>query len=237
MVRLSSSNKDRDLNSSSMRNLKDKDVSLNYDVLKKIRIGLAFAGLLLFAFVAWQILEVHRGPTVFDDAIRFKVYEMRDDRLTPFVRAVTYFGNWQTTIIIAGLLVLCKKTRLKIGVPAAAMAVISVTMYTGLKLIFNRPRPDRALWLVIQHDSSFPSGHSLNCLVFYGTIFYLIFTGVYTTKHRTPILVLLALLIFSIGASRVYLGVHYPTDIIGGWSLGIFLLMFFSFWVDRNSRY
>lgn len=92
-----------------MRNLKDKDVSLNYDVLKKIRIGLAFAGLLLFAFVAWQILEVHRGPTVFDDAIRFKVYEMRDDRLTPFVRAVTYFGNWQTTIIIAGLLVLCKK--------------------------------------------------------------------------------------------------------------------------------
>lgn len=218
-----------------MKNLQNKTTSFNYDVLKKIRIGLAFAGLILFIFVAWQIMDANRGPTAFDDAIRFKFYNMRSDRLTPVVKAVTYFGNWQTTIFIAVLLILCKKTRMKIGIPAAIMAIISVTMYTVLKPIFNRPRPDSALWLVVQHDASFPSGHSLNCLVFYGTIFYLVFTGVYRTKYRTPILVFLAVLIFSIGISRIYLGVHYPTDIIGGWSLGIFLLMLFSFWVDKSN--
>lgn len=218
-----------------MKNLQNKTTSLNYDVSKKIRIGLAFAGLILFIFVAWQMMDIHRGPTAFDDAIRFKFYNMRSDRLTPVVKAVTYFGNWQTTIFIAVLLILYKKTRMKIGIPAAIMAIISVTMYTVLKPIFNRPRPDSALWLVVQHDASFPSGHSLNCLVFYGTIFYLVFIGVYRTKYRIPILVFLAVLIFSIGISRIYLGVHYPTDIIGGWSLGIFLLMLFSFWVDKSN--
>ena len=219
-----------------MKNLQNNSTSLNCDASLKIRIGLAFAGLILFIFVAWQMMDAKRGPTAFDDAIRFKFYNIRNDRLTTFVKAVTYLGNWQTTIIIAGLLILCKKTRMKLGVPAAKMAMISVTTYTILKLLFNRPRPDRALWLVVQHDASFPSGHSLNCLVFYGTIFYLIFTGIYRTKYRTPILVFLAVLIFSIGISRIYLGVHYPTDIIGGWSLGIFLLMLFSFWVDKNNR-
>lgn len=218
-----------------MKTLQDNRTSLNCDISLKIRIGLAFAGLILFIFVAWQMMDANRGPTVFDDAIRFKFYNIRNDRLTTFVKAVTYLGNWQTTIIIAGLLILCKKTRINLGVPAAIMAVISVGTYSILKLLFNRPRPDRALWLVVQHDTSFPSGHSLNCLVFYGTIFYLIFTGIYRTKYRTPILVFLAVLIFSIGISRIYLGVHYPTDIIGGWSLGIFMLMLFSFWVDRNS--
>lgn len=218
-----------------MKNLQNKTTSLNYDVSKKIRIGLAFAGLILFIFVAWRMMDAHRGPTAFDDVVRYKFYNMRSDRLTPVVKAVTYFGNWQTTIFIAVLLILCKKTRMKIGILAAIMAIISVTMYTVLKPIFNRPRPDSALWLVVQHDASFPSGHSLNCLVFYGTIFYLIFTGIYRTKYRTPILVFLAVLIFSIGISRIYLGVHYPTDIIGGWSLGIFLLMLFSFWVDRSN--
>lgn len=218
-----------------MKKSQNNSTSLNCDVPLKIRIGLAFAGLILFIFVAWQMMDAQRGPTVFDDAIRFKFYNVRDEKLTTVVKAVTYLGNWQTTIIIAGLLILCKKTRMKLGVPAAIMAVISVATYSILKLLFNRPRPDRALWLVVQHDTSFPSGHSLNCLIFYGAIFYLIFTGAYRTKYRTPILVFLAILIFSIGISRIYLGVHYPTDIIGGWSLGIFMLMLFSFWVDRNS--
>lgn len=217
-----------------MKNLQNNSTSLNCDVSRKIRISLAFAGLILFIFVAWQMMDAKRGPTAFDDAIRFKFYNMRNDSLTTVVKAVTYFGNWQTTIIIAGILILYKKTRMKLGVPAAIMAIISVATYSILKLLFNRPRPDRALWLVVQHDASFPSGHSLNCLVFYGTIFYLIFTGFYGTKYRTSILVFLAVLIFSIGISRIYLGVHYPTDIIGGWSLGIFLLMLFSFWVDKN---
>ena len=218
-----------------MKKLQNNSISLNCDVSLKIRIGLAFAGLILFIFVAWQMMDAQRGPTAFDDAIRFKFYNVRDEKLTTVVKAVTYLGNWQTTIVIAGLLILCKKTRMKLGVPAAIMAVISVATYSILKLLFNRPRPDRALWLVVQHDTSFPSGHSLNCLVFYGTIFYLIFNGIYRTKYRAPILVFLAVLIFSIGISRIYLGVHYPTDIIGGWSLGIFMLMLFSFWVDRNS--
>ena len=106
----------------------------------------------MFIFVAWQMMDAKRGPTAFDDAIRFKFYNMRNDSLTTVVKAVTYFGNWQTTIIIAGILILYKKTQMKLGVPAAIMATISVTTYTILKPLFNRPRPDRALWLSIRKN-------------------------------------------------------------------------------------
>lgn len=202
-----------------------------------LRLALGMAGLIVFAFLAWKALEAGKGPVLFDNKIRFWFYDGRREWLTPLVKAITYSGNWQPTVAVALLLVVIPKTRKPLGYPSCAMAIISVSVYSLLKIIFDRPRPDKALWLVIQHDASFPSGHALNCMIFYGAIILLIYRGIYPTRHRKSIPIILFLLILTIGLSRIYVGVHYPTDVVAGWGFGIFLLMIFSFWVDKYGKH
>lgn len=202
-----------------------------------LRLALGGAGLVIFSLLAWQVVEAGKGPALFDDKIRFWVYGIRREWLTSIVKVITYSGNWLPTLGVAAMLLIIPKTRKPLGYPSAVMAVISVSTYSLLKMIFNRPRPDKALWLVIQHDTSFPSGHALNCMIFYGAIILLIRKGIYPTGHRQALTILLSLLILAIGLSRIYVGVHYPTDVLAGWGFGIFLLTIFSFWVDKYGNY
>jgi membrane-associated phospholipid phosphatase len=93
----------------------------------------------------------------------------------------------------------------------------------GLKLLFSRPRP--TLWPSLLHETSFgfPSGHALGSVVLYGLLAY--FYAVYRPHHAKGIYLCSALLIGSIGFSRLYLGVHYPTDIVAGYITGWLWLM------------
>ena len=161
----------------------------------------------------------------FDDAVRYRVYSMRSDKLTVFWRLITHSGDRYVVIIIGIILLLIKSLREKYGVKFAIAALSSTALYQIMKYIFQRPRPDLALRLIKQGGYSFPSGHSMNCLVSYGILIYLLLR--YCENRRLAKLLSfgLGLLIILIGFSRVYVGVHYPTDIIGGWSLGIAVLV------------
>jgi membrane-associated phospholipid phosphatase len=162
---------------------------------------------------------------VFDDAVRYRVYSMRSDKLTVFWRFITHSGDRYVVIILGIILLLIKSLREKYGVKFAIAALSSTALYQIMKYIFQRPRPDLALRLIEQGGYSFPSGHSMNCLVSYGILIYLLLR--YCENRRLAKLLSfgLGLLIILIGFSRVYVGVHYPTDIIGGWSLGIAVLV------------
>ena len=94
-----------------------------------------------------------------------------------------------------------------------------------MKYIFQRPRPDIALRLIEESGYSFPSGHSMNCLVSYGILAYLLLRYCENRKLAKLLSVGLCLIVILIGLSRVYVGVHFPTDVIGGWSLGIAVLV------------
>ena len=161
----------------------------------------------------------------FDDAVRYRVYSMRSDKLTVFWRLITHSGDRYVVIILGIILLLIKSLREKYGVKFAIATLSSTALYQIMKYIFQRPRPDLALRLIEQGGYSFPSGHSMNCLVSYGILIYLLLR--YCENRRLAKLLSfgLGLLTILIGFSRVYVGVHYPTDIIGGWSLGIAVLV------------
>lgn len=161
----------------------------------------------------------------FDDAVRYRVYSMRSDKLTVFWRFITHSGDRYVVIILGIILLLIKSLREKYGVKFAIATLSSTALYQIMKYIFQRPRPDLALRLIEQGGYSFPSGHSMNCLVSYGILIYLLLR--YCENRRLAKLLSfgLGLLTILIGFSRVYVGVHYPTDIIGGWSLGIAVLV------------
>jgi membrane-associated phospholipid phosphatase len=93
----------------------------------------------------------------------------------------------------------------------------------GLKLVFVRPRP--LLWkqLIKEVSYSFPSGHALGSLVLYGFLAYLL--GLQFPRWSQLIYGLAAGLIGAIGLSRLYLGVHYPTDVMAGYAIGFLWLM------------
>jgi membrane-associated phospholipid phosphatase len=94
---------------------------------------------------------------------------------------------------------------------------------TGLKLVFSKPRP--ALWhrLIVETSYSFPSGHALGAVVLYGAIAYL--GTAYYPRFAQLIYGGAIAVITLIGLSRLYLGVHWPTDIIAGYSIGLLWLL------------
>jgi len=94
-----------------------------------------------------------------------------------------------------------------------------------LKQIINRARPD-ADYLVTVNTLSYPSGHAMSAMAFYGFLIYLIYTFNIPKLVKYCIIAFLAILILSIGISRIYLGVHFPSDIAGGFIAGFIWVVF-----------
>jgi len=183
----------------------------------------AAVGLTFFLIISYFIMT--RDTLSFDTVVREAVYRLRSDELTAFFRTITIIGNKQTITLFCVLLLLIPATRFSYGLPASAAALLASGIQVVLKVSFHRSRPDLTLHLIDQGGYSFPSGHSFSVLIFYGMLLYLCRLHM---KNRTAaglVAVLLPCLIVMIGFSRIYLGVHYPTDVLGGWSSGIVVLM------------
>ena len=90
--------------------------------------------------------------------------------------------------------------------------------------------------LVKEGGYSFPSGHAMVSFGFYGFLIYLAYKKINNKKIKYPLIISLALLILLIGISRIYLGVHYATDIIGGFIIGfIYLIVFIKYFYNKKS--
>ena len=188
-----------------------------------IRWTLMGCALILFGFIAGQVVQ---NPEIaFDEKLRFWVYEQRSPLLSAIFIPVTYVGNWQTITVLAAILLAVPKTRKNIGLPFALISLSSTIVYKIVKGVFERPRPELDVRLIPQGGYSFPSGHSMNCIVCFGILIYLIRRYCPNRSIANILTVLLTLLIIGIGTSRVYVGVHFPTDVLGGWSLGLAFLL------------
>ena len=144
--------------------------------------------------------------------------------LTPVMRLITQFGGTILMIVWAlASLVLIKNKRIAISV--VSNLVLIALLNNILKLIVRRARPT-GFRLIAETGYSFPSGHSMVSMAFYGYLIYLIYKNVRNKKLRWTLITCFSLLILIIGMSRIYLGVHYTSDVFAGFlfSLGYLVI-------------
>lgn len=196
-----------------------------------LRITIIGIALICFVYAAYMITT--NQELALDTVIREWAYSLRGPVLNSIFIFITYLGNWQTITLLALALLIIKKTRIEIGLPFAITSIISTVIYKLTKMAFQRPRPDLTVRIIEQGGYSFPSGHAMNSLVCYGILIYLTRRYCKNKIVCNTITVLLSLLFLLIGLSRVYVGVHFPTDILGGWSLGIVVLTLAIMCIER----
>lgn len=191
--------------------------------MKKKRGVIFAAGLVLFVLLT--ILMVTGNLQWFDDPIREWVYSIRNPALTEVLKVITYMGNWQTITLLCIVLLLFRKTRLRYGMPVSAGAIFVTIFNRIIKLIFKRPRPEESLHLIEEGGYSFTSGHSITSMVVFGLLIYLVRKYVKNRKAANILTAALAVPWIFIGLSRIYMGVHFPSDVLAGWALGAAVLV------------
>lgn len=176
--------------------------------------------LLLVALIT--TLVVTNNITQFDDVIYNFIFSLRNNSLDIFLKGITKLGN--TIPILCIVIILLIKFEKKDRILLGSNAILSVLVNTIIKNIVQRPRPDH-LRLIKQGGYSFPSGHSMIAICVYGTLIYLVHRKVKNRKIKVALEILLTIIILLIGISRIYVGVHYPSDVITGYLISIIILI------------
>ena len=193
--------------------------------LDEHKMGRRAAGILslcIFAVILACVLTGHAAG--FDDPVREFFYSLRGPLMTRVAVFITTLANKYVIIGLCLLLLIVPQTRLTFGVPLSAGALGTMLLNTLIKHIVGRLRPD-VLHLVVEEGYSFPSGHSITSMFFYGFAIWLVWRNVKNPTARNILTVLLAVPMLLIGPTRVYLGVHFPTDVLAAWCLAIAAIM------------
>jgi len=185
-----------------------------------VSLGLSIASLVLFSWLADEVLRKHTDR--FDDTARSVIHDFASPGLTGLMRFVTNLGDWQVVMTAT----LCLFAYLWYRRDNTHILVALVTMMgagildASLKLAFHRTRPD-PFFIPKPSTYSFPSGHALISLCFYGLVAGTLAHDMDAKWQRILTWSVASLLIAMIGLSRVYLGVHWPSDVIAGYAAAL----------------
>ena len=169
-----------------------------------------------------------QGLRQFDASIFELIYALRSESFTKIMTFITHLGGavaYFVFIPFIGLWLYYKGYNWKIPLQSTIVLFTAFLLNVGLKYFVARPRPGINLRLVEAYSYSFPSGHSMSAMAFYGFLIYLVFRYVRSKRWKVLISVLLFCLVIAIGISRIYLGVHYATDVMAGFVVGLAWLM------------
>lgn len=187
-----------------------------------ILLTLALSGCMLFAFAELTRQTIfHQTMGIFDNAFIWLIRYLATPGLDPVMIFITNlgYGYLYSAIVILSLAVLafCRRW---LELQSLAICLLGGTALNNLlKYGFQRTRPE-ALRLVEAAGYSFPSGHAMVSLCFYGMLAFIIARNIRSRHGRIAIAVFAILLISAIGISRIYLGVHYPSDVLAGYTAG-----------------
>ena len=185
--------------------------------------------LLICVIILIAIIEdIFEKETLFMDLFIYKiiVLRMRNNLFTVIFKFITNLGGAYCLITIAILCAIFVKSK-KIAFAIPINLFLTTMLNLFLKNIVERPRPI-GYRLIDETGYSFPSGHSMISAAFYGLIIYFIWKNVKNKNLKYISCILLSLLIVLIGISRIYLGVHYASDVLGGFTISIVYLIIFT---------
>ncbi|WP_299666264.1 phosphatase PAP2 family protein [uncultured Polaribacter sp.] len=205
---------------------KKYDHKLPYIIIVFLSLFIVIFGIKLFV----ELTESLKTDLLaeFDTTISQYITSFRSPFLTEYFLFVTDVGDiWGYLIVftLCALLFYVLFKRWKYVVQITLILLLALSSNLLLKQIINRARPTLE-HLVTVKTLSYPSGHAMTAMAFYGFLIYLIFTFRIRKILKFSIIALLIVLILSIGISRVYLGVHFPSDIAGGFIAGFIWVIF-----------
>ena len=193
-------------------------------IVKNLKWIILFICLIGFCALAEDVFnkEIMKG-----DIIGYKIVStfLISDFATPIAKFITNFGGAMFLVIATITLFIVIKNK-KIGISILSNLAIVTVLNQLIKRILQRPRPTE--YRIIEETGySFPSGHSMVSMAFYGYFIYLIYKYVKNKYVKWISISLLSLLICLIGISRIYLGVHYTSDVLGGFLISISYLIIY----------
>ncbi|MBR3145708.1 MAG: phosphatase PAP2 family protein [Bacilli bacterium] len=191
------------------------------------------SGIFFLLFILITVLMITNNTKVFDDTIYKYIFSLRNDLLDTIFKTITKFGDTITIIIMVFVLLifLGKENIYKL----ILTVVTTVLTNQGLKHIIRRIRPEH-IRLIKEKGYSYPSGHSMIAIATYGLLIYLVYKNVKNKLLKTILILLLLILILGIGISRVYLGVHYPTDVLAGFTISLPIIILIVGKIDDHFR-
>lgn len=206
-----------------MKNNLNKDVRSDKKWIAFVLIILVSLGIF-----GWLAIHVKAGKTFLIDDEGFAVtYALRGNFMDILMECMTFLGSstflLPANIIVALVILFYKRNRL-FAIQWVITAIISLLLMYLFKGMYQRPRPLDP-YLESATGFSFPSGHTLNSLVFFGLVIYALWKYTRNRSLRIWGTILLILIILAIGLSRIYLRVHYASDVLGGLALGTCWLM------------
>lgn len=165
---------------------------------------------------------------VIDQSIYNFFYNFSSSQATVIFLIITFLASKEFIILMCLIFILIslRKRKYQTSFLIILNIVISLLLNQTFKAIIRRERPFE-LMIVNESGYSFPSGHSMTALIFYGYFIYLTWESNLKKISKILITILNIILILLVGISRIYLGVHYPTDVIGAYFLGLFYLILY----------
>lgn len=177
-----------------------------------------FVIIIILAFFGWERL------TQIDYQISHYFYEWHRSGLTTIMTVITHLGDKITqtlvTVLTVALLFILKKWRVALWYGFTILGG-ALLLNGTIKEFYARVRPSQIDPLVEIGGYSFPSGHSMGAVIVYGGLLFLILRSIRSSRLKVFLSVITFMMILSIGLSRIYLAVHFPSDVIGGFSLGL----------------
>jgi len=186
--------------------------------IKTLQVAILSGAVVCFALITYIVITGMSSG--FDNAVMEFFYGIRKPGLDTLMELITYMANWETIVIICLLLMCFPQTRRKAGISVSIAALLSTLVKAVIKTAVARPRPEESFFLIEQSGFAYPSGHAMTGMAVYLLLFVLTREYITDSRKKNLLSVIFVFVAFAVGISRVYLGVHFPTDVIGGWVLG-----------------
>lgn len=192
---------------------------------QNVRLAVLLAAALVFMLLLEDVTE---GSVLRLDTMAYELFvvRLRSDALTPLMEGVTSLASVVVLAVMAAVIAALAPGRAP-GWCVSVNLVGVVVLNQLLKFIVQRPRPD-GFRLVAESGYSFPSGHSMVSMAFFGLLIWMIWRFHRRDAMRVVWCVVFGLVIVMVGVSRIYLGVHYASDVVAGFCVSIMWLVLYT---------